>query len=41
LPLLSVIVPATKHKLIQMIITRNTTASMSEVNHTGLGMCSG
>jgi hypothetical protein len=35
LPLFSVIAPATKHNLIQMIMTRNTMASMSEVNHTG------
>jgi hypothetical protein len=41
LPLFSVIAPATKHRLIQMIMTRNTTASMSEVNHTGSGMYSG
>src|SRR5215831_1963125 len=41
LPLFSVIAPATKHNLIQMITTRNTTASMSEVNHIGSGMCSG
>jgi len=41
LPLFAVIAPATTHKLIQMIMTRNTMASMSEVNHTGLGMCSG
>jgi hypothetical protein len=41
LPLFSVIAPATKHKLIQMIMTRNTMASMSEVNHTGPEMCSG
>ena len=40
LPLFAVIARATKHKLIQMIMTRNTTASMSEVNHTGSGMCS-
>src|SRR5215469_1447956 len=36
LPLFSVIAPATKHKLIQMIMTRNTTATMAEVNHTAL-----
>jgi len=41
LPLFSVIAPATKHKLIQMIVTRNTMASMSEVNHTGSQMYSG
>jgi hypothetical protein len=40
LPLFSVIAPARKHKLIQMIMTTNTMASMSEVNHTGPEMCS-
>ena len=33
LPLFSVIAPATKHKLIQMTMTRNTTASMAAFNH--------
>src|SRR5215470_15760411 len=40
LPLFAVIAPATKHKLIQTIMTRNTMASMSEVNHTGPKMYS-
>ena len=36
LPLFRVIAPATKHKLIQMIMTRNATATMAEVNHTAV-----